>query len=305
MSNIRTLTPSRRTIARVGVAAAAALASTFTLSPAAFADDPTPQDVAEPAATHPLKAFFGIEPTADDEPGSNQTGDPSTAPTTPTPTESAPAEQQKVGVAAEEVEPHFGIQKVRVGVKIADGSVVPPGTTTLGTTIRITETGPNAPAEGRITECTTTLESIDDPTATFCEFDNGDPFEDDIYLSAFGSSVKIKQLTVNENLIIDSSEPSVGPCTPPAEDDPFCDETTLLLVDRVRSNDNGSDSDDVDESDDDESDDEESDEDEKAELPDTGGTDPRVLGYGLALMYGGGVLLLGARLARGRYVRFD
>ena len=297
MANIRTLTPSRRTIARVGVAGAAALASTFTLSPAAFADDPTPQDVAEPTATHPL---FGIEPAPEGEPGSNQTGDPSTAPTTPTPTESAPAEQQEVGVAAEDVEPHYGIQKVRVGVKIADGSVVPPGTTTLGTTIRITETGPNAPAEGRITECTTTLESNDDPTATFCEFENGDPFDDDIYISAFGSSVKIKQLTVNENLIIDSSEPSVGPCTPPAQEDPFCDETTLLLVDRVKSNDNGSDSDD-----DEESDDEESDEDEKAELPDAGGAERRLLGYGLALMYGGGVLLLGARLARGRYVRFD
>ena len=193
-----------------------------------------------------------------------------------------------------------GDQKIRVGVKIADGSVVPPGTTTLGTTIRITETGPNVDGGTKTSECTTTLESIDDSTATFCQFDNPDPFENDIYLSAFGSSVKIKQLTVNENLIIDSSEPSVGPCTPPTEDDPFCDETTLLLVDRVKSNDNGSDSDD-----DDESDEDESDEDEKAELPDAGGADRRLLGYGLALMYGGGVLLLGARLARGRYVRFD
>jgi hypothetical protein len=301
MSDIRTLKPSRRTMARLGVAGAAALASTFTLVPAALADE-TPQDVAEPTAKTPLQTLLGIGTGGEDGSGGNETGtdgtgDPSTAPTTPAPTEPAPAEQQKVEVAADDVEPNFGLQKVRVGVKIADGSVVPPGTTTLGTTIRITETGPNVPAEGRITECTTTLESIDDPTATFCEFDNQDVFDDDIYISAFGSAVKIKQLTVNENLIIDSSEPSVGPCTPPGEEDPFCDETTLLLVDRVQSgsdDDGGSDH---------ESDDEE--EDDEAELPDAGGADRRLLGYGLALTYGGGVLLLSARLARGKYVRFD
>ena len=271
----------RRLTTWVGVVGAAVLASAFTIAPAAYADElEEPGSATEPTTDPPLTT----EPTPTDE-----TPDPEAS------TDSAadPVEQRSVaGQAVEEpndvteedvetqVEPIFGTRKVRVGVQLEDGSFEPGGPTTLGTTIRLSETGPSGDSTS---ECTTTEEGPEG--SSFCDLG---PLGSG-YLVDEGNSLTVTQLTVNDGLeIIDGTE-SVGPC-----EEGQCVDVTLLLTNGLASDDD----DDGSDGDDDESDSDESDSDDKAKdgvLPNVGAPDNQLLGYGAALIAGGSLLVAGAR----------
>ena len=185
MSALLRPTSLRVRTARIAVAGAAALASVLTIAPAAVADDAPPADTTGPADGTTSEPSVPEEPTTPVEETPGPTDEtPGTTDETPGTTEETPGATgtpqtgtpQKSDVSAkaaedavEEVEPNFGSQKFRVGVKVADGSWVPPGTTTAGSTISITLTGPGEGDNYTFT-CTTDASTIgsDAPTASFC-----------------------------------------------------------------------------------------------------------------------------------------
>jgi hypothetical protein len=267
----------RRMTAWVGVVGAAVLASAFTIAPAASA-----QDLEEPDST--------TEPTPTTEPTAptDETPDPE-ASTDPT---ANPADQRSVtGQVVEDpnevaddnveaqVEPNFGTRKVRVGVQLEDGSFEPGGPTTLGTTIRLSETGPSGDSTS---ECTTTEEGPEG--SSFCDLG---PLGTG-YVVDPGNTLTVTQLTVNDGLeIIDGTE-SVGPC-----EQGQCNAVTLLLTDGLASDDDddGGDGD----GDDSESEDDSDDKSKDGVLPNVGAPDNQLLGYGAALIAGGSLLVAGAK----------
>ena len=129
------------------------------------------------------------------------------------------------------VTPDFGVQKIRIGVQIKDGSWVPPGTNTGGSKVSIDETGPDSeiPIAEEGTSCRTRVGS-EDPgsTETYCFSRNAPslraalanrgvvvpdtPTVDQDYLAFPGDSVTFTQTTVNRGLVIDSVPQTVGPC---------------------------------------------------------------------------------------------
>lgn len=299
MSTPTTPRPFRRLIVGMGVAGAAVLASAFTLAPAAVAADETP---APDTTTEPTP-----DPTPTDDPLPEETEAPTDEPTlpseAPTATPTEPAEDENVEKSEAQVEalvePDFGYQKFRVGVRIDDGSTIPAGVTTLGSEISIVETGPEVSGGSSTTTCTTTLVDGSDPTATFCE--GLSPINDN-YFARTGSTVTVTQTTVNDGLEIIDGEKIVVPCADPATcPDPF--EGDVLLTDAVLDDDD--DDDDSDEDDDrDEGGDDRDDTDNEV-LPDTGAPDTRLLAYGAALLAIGGRLVMGGRRPQGRHVAVD
>jgi hypothetical protein len=266
----------------VGVVGAAVLASAFTIAPAGYADE-----LEEPGTTEPT-----IEPTpTTGSTPTDETPDPeaSTDATVDPEVKGSAAEQaiEDPDAVAEDdvetqVEPIFGTRKVRVGVQLEDGSFDPSGPTTLGTTIRLSETGPSGDSTS---ECTTTEEGPEG--SSFCDLG---PLGSG-YTVEPGNTLTITQLTVNDGLeIIDGTE-SVGPC-----EEGQCEDVTLLLTDGLTSDDD--DDNDGSDGDDDESDSNESDSDDKSKhgvLPNVGPPDNQLLGYGAALIAGGSLLVAGAR----------
>lgn len=264
----------------VGVVGAAILASAFTIAPAGHADE-----LEEPGSPEPT-----IEPTPTTEPTApaDETPDPE-ASTDPT---ANPADQRSVtGQAVEDpnevaeedvesqVEPIFGTRKVRVGVQLEDGSFEPGGPTTLGTTIRLSETGPSGDSTS---ECTTTEEEPEG--SSFCDLG---PFG---YVVDPGNTLTVTQLTVNDGLeIIDGTE-SVGPC-----EQGQCDAVTLLLTDGLASDDDDDDGGDHGDGDDSESEDDSDDKSKDGVLPNVGAPDNQLVGYGAALIAGGSLLVAGTR----------
>jgi LPXTG-motif cell wall-anchored protein len=222
----------RRSAATVGVAAAAVMASAFTLAPAALADDvvddpgtttePTdppaedPPPVDTPPVDTPTPPDATGDPTSTDQPT-----DPSEAPAPAGPAAKTAPTAATPKAEVEAVVPDYGSNKVRIGVRVKDGSYVPDGTSTMGTKITITETGP---ADPKTTTCTTTLGTDDaaDPTATFCLFEYDVPERSvatpsatqsfPAYSVAPGDSVTITQQTVRPNLVISQEVFEVGPC---------------------------------------------------------------------------------------------
>ncbi len=167
--------------------------------------DPAPADstpVEEPAVSTPVEEPAAEAPTVE-VPTDESTG----ATTVERP---APEALAAAAVAEDEaVVPDFGYNKFRVGVRIADGSTVPDGVTTLGSTITIVETGPgvdddpNDAVEGtRTTTCTTTIDA--GAAGTFCDDLNslGFGWDPALYLAAFGDVVTVTQTTVNSGLTI-------------------------------------------------------------------------------------------------------
>ncbi|KAA1395445.1 Ig-like domain-containing protein [Aeromicrobium ginsengisoli] len=237
----------RATTARLAIGGAAGLASLLVVAPAALAEDaptPDPTETTDPTPTTPTP------PTTDEDPGTpgGETTEP-TEPTQPTqPTEEAPPTRTphadirggattsgalKSGSDAAvqvDVEPNFGTQKYRVGVQVADGSYVPAGTTTAGTTITITETGPNVDGGSRTFTCTTAADTQQPgSTATYCHGDVGAPTlakakasgvtvtpaiipTDQMFIAAPGSTVTIQQTTVMPNLLRDTTTATINPC---------------------------------------------------------------------------------------------
>jgi hypothetical protein len=216
----------RRVAATIGVAAAAAMASALTLAPAAMADDAsdvTTEPADPPAAQDPPPP--ADPPAPPETPADPSTEDPADPPADdPADEESGPAEVQKLERQTQEkrsteavaaaVEPDFGYNKFRVGVQIDDGSWVPPGTTTLGSQITITETGPGVPGGTQTQTCTTSIVDPVDATTTYCDLDDLGPFPDS-YEATFGDSVTITQTTVNDGLmIVDGTKVDVPSCDP-------------------------------------------------------------------------------------------
>src|SRR5690349_8906161 len=216
----------RRSAATVGVAAAAVMASAFTLAPAALADDVvddpgTTAEPTDPPAEDPPPVDTPTPPDATGDPtGTDQPTDPSEAPAPAAPAAKTAPTAATPKAEVEAVVPDYGSNKVRIGVRVKDGSYVPDGTTTMGTKITITETGPNDP---KTTTCTTTLgtdDDVADPTATFCLFDYDVPERQvapsatqsfPAYSVAPGDSVTVTQQTVRPNLVISQEVFPGGP----------------------------------------------------------------------------------------------
>lgn len=111
----------------------------------------------------------------------------------------------------------YGFQKIRVGVQIKSGAYVPAGTTTAGTVITVTETGPDAPG-ANAGDCTTQAGTQAPPsTETDCTYSTFMGVSD--YTAFPGDTVMVTQKTVEAGLTIDSHTITIGPCTvssPPA-----------------------------------------------------------------------------------------
>ncbi len=153
---------------------AATLASVLTVAPAAVAtEEPTTtgptestEPVGEPAAPAPDDSTTD-EPNAEQPPSEPPAPETRPAPEDDEPTasvpEKVPAEEtpEATGEAptteAEAVE--FGVQTIRVGVRIAEGSYVPDGTTAAGSTFQPAYTD----AEGSTTYQGCTAEGEPDP----------------------------------------------------------------------------------------------------------------------------------------------
>lgn len=239
-------------------AGAAGLAAVFAVAPAALADpaDPvTSEAPAQPGSGSPSDTPTSDAPSSDvpssdapssdapssdapsgdvpssdvpssDLPSSSAPGAPSSAPSKPK-AASAPKKADRAKVAPE-VEPDFGVRKVRVGVQIKSGAYVPAGTTTLGSQIRITQTGPTAPG---VSTCTTdTPDSVPGSTATFCSFSDTPPFGD-VYIVPSGDSVTFEQTAANANLVVDATRQPFGPCdaVPVPDAPPFCLELSTAV----------------------------------------------------------------------------
>lgn len=221
----------RSALSTVAVSGAATLAGVFALAPGAFAtitDDPAPgtTPTTEAAPTPDVTVTPDVAVTPDVPPAQT------TPSATPAPEPTSTSDKGAKALAVD-----FGIQKFRIGVQIADGSWVPAGTSTAGSTFTITETGPHVTNnEGDSVPsytftCRTTSTSIEDgSTASFCNNDAAplrrassapesrvsasaaeggvtvDPRENDdhgdqVYRAAPGSTVKITQLTAGANLL--------------------------------------------------------------------------------------------------------
>ncbi|WP_187271920.1 Ig-like domain-containing protein [Aeromicrobium terrae] len=237
----------RRATATVGVAAAAVMGSALTLAPAALADDTgTTPDPADQTVEVPPPADTPPPPETPADPGSDEPADPPAddrVEETPDPAvggetaeepEQPTPEKRSTAAVAAAVEPDFGYNKFRVGVQIEDGRYVPDGVTTLGSQIRITETGPNVPGGEVTATCTTTLVDDVDPTTTYCESLNGDSGTplDDFVLANFGDSVTITQITVNGGLrIVDGTKIDVPSCDPEESQNCLFNGGDILLTD--------------------------------------------------------------------------
>src|SRR4029077_14483319 len=130
--------------------------------------------------------------------------------------------------------PIYGFQKYRVGVQVKSGAFVPPGTTTAGTELTVTDT----PLEGEPSTFTCTTDaSTAEPgsTATFCLSTTDAPSKleknflsahpnlttgptpitaptDEQFLAFPGDTIPITQTTVEPNLVTDPSTATLDPC---------------------------------------------------------------------------------------------
>lgn len=99
--------------------------------------------------------------------------------------------------------PDFGSNKIRVGVQIKTRAYVPPGTSTVGSTVTVVETGTGV-SGGTSTSTCTTVEPANPVTgASYCPRD---------YVAAAEDSVTLTQTTVNPNLVLDPASQTLPPC---------------------------------------------------------------------------------------------
>ncbi|GAB2474763.1 hypothetical protein GCM10027265_25590 [Jatrophihabitans fulvus] len=125
-----------------------------------------------------------------------------------------------------------------MGVQVKDGSYVPDGTSTVGTKITITWTGDDIESGSRSETCTTSQSTVEDgSTASYCLAPQSKlerraalhqtptqgmlPSDQTWYANA-GETVTIKQVTVNENLLIDPATATIEPCEVAEAGDFFC-----------------------------------------------------------------------------------
>jgi hypothetical protein len=119
-----------------------------------------------------------------------------------------------------------------VGVQIKSGAYVPDGTTTVGTTLTIVETGDGVPGGSLTTTCVTDASTVvPSSTASYCAFP--DSSEPGSYVAAPDDAVTVTQTTVNPNLVIDPT-PQTFACNDPFSPAPgvvICAPETALFTD--------------------------------------------------------------------------
>lgn len=136
--------------------------------------------------------------------------------------------------AAEPVTPDYGMQKYRVGVGIDKDADVPAGTTTVGTQLTVTETGPNAPETDNPFTCTTDASTVQPgSTESYClavpqqtalavrhkaaaralrARPHAVSDSDEYWTAGPGDTITVVQKTVEPNLVIDPTTRTVEPC---------------------------------------------------------------------------------------------
>jgi len=161
-----------------------------------------------------------------------------TSPATPD-TAGNPAATTTTKAAA--VTANYGFQKFRVGVQIKSGAYVPDGTTTAGTELTITETGPSTDGHKQVTTCTTDASTAEaGSTATFCLVPDQDSVQaqarvhgtgtptppgvptDELFTAGPGDKITITQTSVNANLLTDPSPQVLTRCKALDPNAPVC-----------------------------------------------------------------------------------
>jgi hypothetical protein len=126
-----------------------------------------------------------------------------------------------VDVAAEgPVTPDFGSQKFRVGVQVASGSYVTPGTTTAGSELTITYT--NTDGSTPSFTCTTVAGAPGDPDS-FCSGDT--PFG--AYTAPAGATVTVVQTKAAPGFVKSSDTQTLDPCV---DGDPCSDDFNVASL---------------------------------------------------------------------------
>ncbi len=320
----------RTSIGRIAVSGAAAMATVLAAAPMASADDLTTDDSgtteapAEPTTIEETGTESGTDETGPEESGT-ESGDAPVAEQSAKGSSSTSAAESadEAEVAADEPEPNFGLQKFRVGVRIADGVDAPAGTSTVGSTITIviTDQDDNEDEVTCATEESTVDDEGDDPTASFCVFDEFEELAlpDDLsdearraveraevsddedfapeqyFAGSAGETYTITQTGAVDGLELDPDVVVIEPCE--ATFGPFCGDISLgeekspFLTTKVVFEDTLP----VDEPDTDAGVDDNGAEDEDGVLPDTGGSNSALLGYAALMMAGGGWLVTRGR----------
>jgi LPXTG-motif cell wall-anchored protein len=138
-----------------------------------------------------------------------------------------------IEVSAEPLEANFGSQKYRIGVQIADGSYVPAGATTAGSTFTIETT-----SQGGVTTTTTcTTGGVTEPDSySWCPGEvlvipGGPTASIATYSAPAGATVKVTQTTVPDDALVPAADPMViEPCD---QNVASCDQTiNLVFADR-------------------------------------------------------------------------
>jgi hypothetical protein len=163
---------------------------------------------------------------------------------------------------------NYGFQKYRVGVQVKSGAFVPPGTTTAGTELEVTDTPLSGPATSFACQ-TVAATAVVGSTATWCQSDQNLPtalantarvknyvashpvlkkylaLHPDLttgptppdapgnqqFLAFPGDTVTITQTTVEPNLVTDTETGTVLPCIVPGDSLPFCSDSTDVVFD--------------------------------------------------------------------------
>jgi hypothetical protein len=179
-----------------------------------------------------VAAVFAAAPFAHAEAAPAPGGDPATTQS------DAATPKVSARTAVEVVPPNFGFQKIRVGVQVKSGAFVPAGTTTAGSEVTITETGPHVDGI-KTTTCTTDASTAETgSTATHCVFQSTqrqvalalDIPSEQLYTAQPGDTVIVRQTTVEPNLRIDPEPRTIEPCLLPAvPNSPVCDTTATAV----------------------------------------------------------------------------
>lgn len=197
-------------------------------SSSAATADPAPSDT---VSASPTPSASGPSSTSASPTENPSTSEPSVEPASPSPGESTspgptpsstPADTKPAKAKA--IEPNYGTQKVRVGVQIDPDSVVPPGTSTAGSVLTLTQTGPDLTDGPLVTTCTTEqparVGAAADPP-TYCPF---------TFFVGPGNTLTVTQTSAAAGLRIDTTTFTREPCE--ATDGPFCTGDDVVFTDQ-------------------------------------------------------------------------
>lgn len=308
-----------RPLARLAVAGVSVVAGLVTVAAPALADDVT-GDVdgsEESTSTTPDPSETPEEspeqPTVEDSTpdGSTPEGTSSTPGSSGATAKVTPdAEVTDEADEAEAVEPNYGFQKFRVGVRIADGSTLPSDTITAGSVLRVTAFDEDGdPAPGFDIECTTVAvgdasrgESQCDPNdldvepelrrqaARGISIEPGVPVQErpnTLFLPP-GWTAEVEMISAPNDLPIETEVATVEPCeADQVEGLPSCDGVTDVMFELGAPAEPQEPA-------------EPADPDEStgagsARLPDTGGTNQGLLFLGAGMVAAGGVAVAAGR----------